>query len=787
MRTRHFEAHSLGGTTDYCYQSPRFVSRKYHANCNRTDHNRPNLHPVTRPLSTVATSPGPSATEQNVAQCSTIQYLDRAELNASDGKPIDWNKLVVYMERIHGANGVCAAMERLRERESLEAVMVSDGMRSIFVSAGIQSSSNRQILFACADDLLQQFDYRWPNFYTKCMHNLLQERAFEEAVETHLRLAPKYLPDHHILGMFFENFVLNPDIKMQKALRQIYLSLPRQNLYDIVIPALFRSGQSTLAKCWRRTFLLCGDFPSSELSGPFLAFLGSYYTNINFAPAERRIIDVILKKNKPMKSKKGTTIRCITATPKISKSYGVGKIASPDRSLQITGNLVQARSETEILVDGIIEKLFASSWTPINFAMQLAKKAGIQSIGPRAFQALALRTSSAAEVNELIEKLHKLNILIPADAYCTAVVEFARQGQNSLLSNLLQSDIHPEEFDDGDTRQMILDDSVRRNDAEQESLMRGVMSVVALQTQQHPTPFQPVTVEPEFTLEQLLFDEPRRMKLALERLVSLDFRIGSIEASAILRRAFAAFPVNSYGIAWNSKECIRILDEVIGVVRCIAAQNVAIRAGYWKMLLLGLGHQGRLDTLEQLSQEIVDMYEQNLGGWLPVHKADLPKMTKLATAILRRTENSGYIPADLSFYHHHHPLFKIFDGSFQRTMVKLGFDWALNAMRGTPLTPAVQNAAVMRFNVASGIHLLANLRDRGVFIDLDLVESAARNGIYFSQRWRQRDGDSRGKHWLSSMQMKQAIDHAWGSTLMPAGYVICLDKKDFRALPASKR
>ncbi|KAK8150167.1 hypothetical protein G3M48_003887 [Beauveria asiatica] len=715
---------------------------------------------------------------------SITEALDTAELDATYGGVIDWTKVIICMDNAYGAQGVFAVMERLRERESLDVVMASDLIRIAFVNAGIQLSSKRQLLFACADDLLQRFDYRWPNLYTKCMHFLLEKGSFEEAAETHASLAPSFLPDRHVLGLLFENFVLNSDIRMQEALKGIYLSLPQHDLYDIIIPALFKSGQSKMAKRWRQTFLLGGDFPSSEASGPFLAFLASYYTNTNFTPEERRILDLILEKNSPKRRKTGTTIRCIAAPTKASKSEDALVLSA--WRLETSRGSAQSRPEIKSLVDGFVEKLFASSWTPPDLAMQLAKNAGIRSIGPRAFQALALRASSATEVNELIRSLHKLNISIPAGAYCTAVSEFAKQGHDSLLSNLLQSDIHPEEFDDGETRQMILENSIRRRDTKQEDLMRSVISAINVQTRlstQSPS-FNLATATPTFTMEKLLFDEPWRMKLALERMVSLNFRIGSIEASAILRRAFAAFPVNSRGIEWRSTECIRILDEVIGLARCIAAQDVAIRSEHWKMLLIGLGHQGRLDALAQLSLELVDMYDPSLACLLPVHKADLPKMTKLATDFLRRTEYSGLIPADLSFYHHHHPLFKIFDGNFQRTVVQLGFTWALNLSEGTASTPVVQNTLVRKFDVASGIHILAKLRDRGVFIDLDLVESAARNGIYSSQRMRQRDGDSRGRQWFSPMQMKKAADLAWGATLMPASYVIGLNQKDFRALSA---
>lgn len=738
-----------------------------------------------RQVSTQAASPKRGAAKTNSTTLSITEDLEEAELDASDGDAVDWNNVVVHMGRTHGTQGVCAVLDRLRERDSLDVVMESDRLRNELLHAAVFSEAERQKLFECAEHLLRRFGYRWPNLYTKCMHNLLEKGALREATQTNSFLAPNFLPERHILGMFFENFVLNPDIHMQETLRTIYLGLPEHHLYDIIIPALFKSGQSNLAKSWREACLLCNDAPSSESSAAFLTFLGTYYSNTNFTSEELHVVTANVSKRKEQRGESEIVANDISTSSQVAKDIGFDAATLSRGNIDGTGNPVEPPSETNSLVNGIVEKLFASNWTPVEFAMRMAKTAGIQSIGSRALQAVALRASSAKEVNELIKSLQKLNIAIPRGAYCTAIAEFASQGHDDLLSDLLRSDIHPEEFDDQETRQMILDDAIRRHDSKQELLMRGVTKAInAHSHNSSQSAFQQAMGAPAFPLEKLVFDEPWRMKLALERIDSLGHRIGPAEASAVLQRAFAAFPVDKTGVAWASEGCIGILDEVIGLVRCMASQNAAISAQHWKMLLLGLGHQGRFDTMAQLSQEIVNVYDPSFGGWFPVHKADLPKITEVGKTLLEYTEHSSYIPADLSFYHHHHPLSKIFDGRFQRLTVQLGFNWALRLGNGSKRKPSFQNALVTKFNVACGIHILANLRDQGVFINIDVVESAARNGIYGSHRTRQRDGDKRGRHWLSSMQMKEVMDVAWGSTLMPAGYIMQLDKKDLRGLPA---
>ncbi|KAJ6784443.1 hypothetical protein PWT90_10753 [Aphanocladium album] len=743
--------------------------------------------PAPKRISTTATISQHDNMQKNATMRSIKEEIDKAELDASDGGAIDWNNVVLRMDRTHGAIGVCAVMDRLRALESLEVVMESDRIRNAFVYAATSMPENWQNLFVCANQLLQQFEYRWPNLYAKCIHHLLEKGAFREAVEAHLCLTPQFLPDRHILGLFFENFVLNPSDEMQVALKTIYISLPKHNLYDIIIPALFKSGQSILARAWRQTCLLRNDLPSSECSAPFLMFLSTYYSNTNLMPEEHRLVALRLDQLMKSNAEKDESEKN-TATPaNVHQNTAKHAPASPAGNCDNVADPVSEQPEKKSMVDGIVEKLFASNWTPIDFTMQLAKTAGMRAIGARGLQALALRAKDSAEVNESIKSLKKLEIAIPANAYCIAISEFARQGHDALLSDLLHSDIHPEEFDDQETRQMILDDSIRRHDTKLERLMRGVLNAIDTQTRRSSQlPFQLSPTTDAFPVEKLLFDKPWRMKLALQRMTSLDHRLGPVEASAILRRAFAAFPIDKRGIAWNSKACVRVLDEVIGVVRTITAQNIAIPAQHWKVLLLGLGYQGRFDMMEQLSLEIVNMYDHNSGGLLPIHKADLPKITEIGVTLLEHTEFSASIPADLSFYHHHHPLSKVFDGRFQRMAVQLGFNWALGVAKDSKSKHAVPNAIVTRFNVASGIRILANLRDRGVFIDIDVVESAARNGLHRSQQMRQRDGDTRGRQWLSSMRMKDAMDLAWGSVLMPTGYITHLSKKDLGSLSAPK-
>lgn len=712
--------------------------------------------------------------------------LERAEKAAYKGTAIVWDDVVLRMENAHGARGAWAVLERMKQREALPAAINSNRLRSAFIRAAVQLPENSTALATCAEYLFHEHDYRWPNLYTKTMHGLLEKNDFKGALWTHLALVQKFMPETSVLGFFFRDFIMDPSPEMQNVLKIMYVSLPRHNLYDAIIPSLYDAGQSVLARSWRRTLVLHGDFPTSYLSRPFLLFLTRYYGNIPLSPKEREVAD------SNVEIEIGTNWPSSGAfAPRDSLESSAAANLNSEGEMRPLTSSAENRSHLE----GIMTKLFASNWTPINFAIRLAKNAGVKSIGARALQALALREDNAEEVHRLIKELRQLDIALPTGAYSIALMDFAKNGKNELLHDLLSSDIHPEEFDDHETRNLILQHSILKQDSRQENLMKGVISAInsALARSSKTTLLAgAMPLKPAFPLEKTLFEDPRRMRFALDRLLSLNFEMKQHDALLVLSKAFAAFPVDRDGIVWNSDLCFGLLDEVVGIVRSVATQDAAVPSEYWKILLLGLCYQGKLDTLEQLSLEIVQLYDTGGKGLYPIHEADLPRNHQLASSDRLGIENTDikteqvatveYIPADLPFNHHLHPVTKIFDASFQRATVRLGFDWALDSRRTPISSDHVHNAIATRFNVACGVRLLANLRDRGVLINEDVVDSAVRAGIRYTQRARQRHGDALCSTWPSTEQMLNFLDLAWGSVLLPIEELSDIDRGGWLAL-----
>lgn len=696
------------------------------------------------------------------------QELNQAERDASAGKHVDWAGVVQRIDKVYGAKGVCAIMNRLKERGMLDLVISSPRLRTAFVSAALQLPAQIPDLCVCAEVLLQQHHYRWPDLYTNIIFSLLEKHAFKEAINAHFLLKSKFIPEQRVLGRLFAQFVTKPDPKMQRTLKTIYSSLAQHKLYDVIIPYLFKSGQSNLARNWRKTLLLHGDSPCSESSEPFLRFLTRYYTTLQLTPEESTVVNANVKVD--LLASNGTPERTWSIhSETLAESLSFKK----DRARKAN----QPHQENKALTEGIVTRLFASSWTPIALAIGLASNAGVNSIGPRALQALALRGNSPSAVNEIIKELHELNISIPTNAYCTAIAVFAKQGEHTLLHDLLHSDIHPEEFDDPVTRDMILQDSIMRQDSTQERLVRGIMEAIKIDfaqgTQSTFWPHSASTI-PSFPLEKISMDRPWQIKIAVDRLLSSGFRMRQADALIILRKAFATFPINGGGIHWKSNECDGILDEIIGVIRSVATQDVAIPVEYWKVLLLGLSHQGKFDMLEQFSLEIVQMYERSFEGLYPIHYTDLPENSGGISCSQRELKNEifldravAYIPADLPFRHPDHPVRKIFDRTFQRAAVRLGFQWALDMLPVLTSGIQVPNSTAGKLNVACGVRLLANLRDRGVYIDRDSVKSGVRNGIRFSRRLRESEEETGSNNSLSAAQTKTLVDLAWGSELLP--------------------
>lgn len=645
------------------------------------------------------------------AERSTIQH-DLGKLSDLDSADITpWRSAFKEMRDTHGVDGTWAVFELAKGNNKLQVLLEpeAEDLRDHIIEAA-SCDDGRLECITSIDHKLRILGYpRWPNFYIKVMQNLIRLSQIERTTQWHRELCKKLRPTPETITDMLLLYVTDERKWVQKTLLSLYAASPGIQIYDSIVSTLFERGQLTLARAWRKACINSRDLPLSQRSREFLRFIARYSPQTKL---EREELAVLSNDSLPARPNTETTP---TQEP------------APH--------------------DGLVANWFASSWLPVDFAINMVYQLGAWVIGPRALQALALRESDARGVAKRIDQLERLGIRIASQPYCDVIRRFAASGRDELLSDLLRCDIHPTEFNDSAKRQMLLDDAIRRHDSGLERLLRGVEAL----TDTHPLPHQlnrlmEVALQKQSTLAKAF--------MVLDRMNATNVDISEKNGLTLLKRVFRGrtrtIPGTSIKYRNMMSKDSRDLYRALGAVRQLSFHKFPVPLWHWTELLYNLGELGRINDLERLSFDFIQLFQQQNMPLIPVfdHTSGSPNGEK------------QYIPAELPFSHRQHPVQEVFSAKMQRFIVDCGFRAALSKQL-SPFALEEHKTEAADFGIAGGVFVLAGLRDQGVLIESALVENAVLRSIRLGQK----SGDI-GQ--ISSDTVKDLVDQAWGCELLPS-------------------
>ncbi|KHO00916.1 uncharacterized protein MAM_01694 [Metarhizium album ARSEF 1941] len=722
-----------------------------------------------------------------------------------------WESCALSVRRNHGYDGVWELFGYIKKNGLLRVLadQETQSLRDEILTAALPLDSRLTVLINTAHELLIDTKFIWPDLYMKVIYHMLDQEQYDRSIRWHLQLAPIFPPSTEVFGALLSGFVLDQSPEMQSNLTALYVSGTGKRLYDHIVPVLFAAGLSKLARVWRKKLLAFQDFPRTSKSKPFLRFLAEFYPTIDLTIDELEVGGLAARVNDANGSNSANTEAGSTETEFLSGQYS----------------------------DSIVARWFASTWTSIEFAINLAQKLGLRAIGPRTLQSLALREFDSQTVASRIAQIEKLDITISNQVYCKALIFFARQGEDALLASLLACDVHPDEFDDIETRQLLMASSVREQDWEMEKLLQGVEWAI-----EHDPTARRLHTLLDCELSERRLDKARQV---LERMEALKVNVSQDSALQLLEGTFRGLGKHPNGRKRQTRRegSEALLNRALDVTRRVALHDVAIPLQLWSLLFYNLGRLGRLSELEQLSLEVVQLYTPPLGGLIPIHADDLPQtksrtdngvdvlpcqcispagdesstsrhspdnqslngamrgarqswgeeasninkkigpvVSRLDVGSTRGDSKSGgglglgsirrdvkeYIPADLPFSHRAHPVQRLFDTRLQRSIVRWGFDQTLETKPHSMALVGSHSTGALAFDVASGVRLLALLRDQGVLIDLKVLRTAILSRIALGQVPGRPKDRSRDSHEMSVEHMKALCDEAWGSEILPS-------------------
>ncbi|CAJ2507958.1 Uu.00g091440.m01.CDS01 [Anthostomella pinea] len=649
-----------------------------------------------------------------------------------------WSCLLDYQTRVNGQLGALNVWRGLWGRKSLYDVdsPLAPMFWRVMLEAALNTDDEKTLesVWIYSEWMYDVHGVKWPQIYTTVMGHLLRNHKHQQALQWQLRLTPNFYPGPQDFADLVTEFATDKEQYRLSTLQTLYIVNPDHQLYDTLVPYLYNLGESRLAMKWRNTCVRYDDLPLAPVPArPFLRFLQGYFPSEFLHPEEIAATgDLNLEIEEPIQ-------------PDLSREF-INRVHGNTFGISVKN-----------YNDRLGAKWFASSWVSLNAAISTISALGIEKIGPLSLQSIALRENTSEGVLKRIAQLQEHGISVVDSNYFKTVLYLAELKDDELLRDLLESDLHPDVFDDLVLQTRLLESTVASSDWRTYRLLL-VAKVVTLQ--QSPRKAANALVEVYFRqrdqqgLSRILADM-QAMKVGIDHeKTSLIFE--SLESER-----------QSTGLTSDA------LTFYLSVCQELTKMDVPVPRNRWRIILFGLIRGGKLDEVEKLCLELVNLFTRSHSarpGFVPMHLEDIPEAMKKR---LSGVENllGVYVPLDLPRTSALHPLRLLFDKKLMSTMIRVSFYTLLEPKGKTGPTIQTQRHQPQAFHCGRAVKFLGMLREQGLDVNAGTVARYVKQWLttlygnaILTKKASQR---MRANNTLTLGEMKDLLDEAWGDELLP--------------------
>lgn len=653
-----------------------------------------------------------------------------------------WSCLLDYQTRIHGVQGPRKVWRAIWGRKSIydiESPLAPVFWQTI-LDAAIRSDDPKflQDVYIYSEWMHETHQVKWPHLYSTIMTHLLKSHQHHLALQWHLRLSPTFYPGLEEFAEILKRFATEPKFYRTFTLQSLYIMSPNRQLYDKLVPYLYTRGQSAFAIAWRDVCLQYDDVPLSPvLVRPFLRYLKGYFPKRSLHPKEAAAISL---------------------DHTFAEDEGE---KAPDLDREFTNRVDGATFGISVknYNDELGAKWFASSWISLDTAIAGVATLGIEQIGPLSLQSIALRESTSEGVSKRINQLQENGITVVPSNYLRILQYFVKIQDDELLFDLLQSDFHPDVFDDPLVLAQALESTMASDDWRTYRLLLTARVIILRQTARETANSILHTYFLNLDQQGLfrVLDDMRIMNIGIDR----------EQAAAIFE--LLGFKVRVHRFKPDS---IEMTGFYLRICLRLVSMEIPVPVACWKQIVTSLGKQGCLDDMESLCLELASLFTSSppssRPGFMPVHLDDIPEPMKQPLA---GVENllGVYVPGDLPMSVGLHPLRQIFDETMINGIVRWAFVATLSGTGSARPAALINNHNLQRpadFHCGRAVRLLRMLRDRGVFFRKSWVVKAVTNRLVdlygTAVHTKAVQHRSRANNIMSLAEMKALLDQAWG-------------------------
>ena len=632
-----------------------------------------------------------------------------------------WLELVSFRRRQQDINGVRALYNEIIVKDLLIPTTgcTADGLWNNFLYLGCETAEAWEDIMSYARRLKLRTGRSWASFYAKILLHSLKS-APRNAALWHTLLRDHFKPSSEDLKDIFKKAVSSK--ATLKVFKRIYLDFSFRDMYSTVIPQLCDEGNYKDALRWHDLMFTMNDLPPNvEIAEPLFNHLALHGKT-----------DKLISLTRSM-AKAGVRFMTSTNRPLATKRLSISELLN--RQLGAIHN-ISPKSPS----DNFCARLFATPAFPINMLLRALPMLGVDEIGPVALRELVLRefksreTSPSRPIFQCLDKLRKAGISTDDSTFCTVVSNLADQGDERLLEEVINCDMHPDAFEDQKLQEILLAKYHKRGD------YRLVSRTLAILTAK----CKPESLQS--TLMNLILRSALRRKYFTKIHHQLDMmREKRVAVSTESVRAFRKRLLSPRKVS-KPPTSVAELPSIIAIYQGILRAGGDVHIRQWREILLRLGMTGSLTDLEKISLW--------LAGWY-----SNPSFRASESSFF--SEGSKHISEILPIGNPKHPLRILFPAVAQQAIIAWGFQHSRELYRPKK---AIRDTG---FTWRWGVELLRELKRRNVPILREVLSRACR--LRFIALCR--DGTSRRlinrtarKLTIDQIiDMAQEIEKIWGS------------------------
>lgn len=224
--------------------------------------------------------------------------------------------------------------------------------------------------------------------------------------------------------------------------KSMYDASPERDLYDHCMPLVLEHGGERKALSWHRMFLRNGDKPSEAYAAdPSIQFLYSWVEGQHLrdeAGANARHTRVT-----------GTALRATDAQTQ-------APLLSRASMNSLVGEVHGVKAKT--ISDNFCARMLATQAFSFDFALKGLAFVGAEALGPLSVRELAIRAQTPEEFRDRMSRVKQSGIRVLDSMYIRLLRRLAVDENSELFQALLDSDQHPESYDDRHVQENLLND-----------------------------------------------------------------------------------------------------------------------------------------------------------------------------------------------------------------------------------------------------------------------------------------------------------------------------------------